>query len=163
MPFTKGDPRAKLIGTAGARKRWAYASASDRAKQGETMRAGITRKYIEKARVLAATQGLDPTEAQLQESARLLWDADLAHRRYLAYEALNGARQADSTTPDALSPTQTSLPEPTVGRIPDNDLGLPEAELRVLNALSRVQGERARAEAKNALLLAERALREEIR
>ena len=54
------------------------------------MRAGITRKYIEKARVLAATQGFTPTESQIRESARLLHEADLAHRRWLAFEAIQG-------------------------------------------------------------------------
>ena len=98
MPFTKGDPLARLAGRKASLRRWAVATPEQRAEQARKMNAGRFRRYVERARAIAATQGYEPSDKQLAETANALWLADLADRRYRAWQLAAGKtaeRRAD--------------------------------------------------------------------
>ena len=90
MGFTKGSAAARLAGKKSSLRRWARATPEQRAEQGRVMRAGTVAKYRAQARAIAAEVGYEPTDEQVERSARLLWLADLADRRLLAYQAATG-------------------------------------------------------------------------
>jgi hypothetical protein len=86
---------ARLLGGLGARTRWSKfpPGSPERAAQTAHMRAGIRRRWIERAEAQAAEQGLTLTPTQIERSADALYQAALAHRRLKAYRA-NQARKA---------------------------------------------------------------------
>lgn len=86
MPISSAA-EARLLGKLGATKRWANSTPEQRAEASCRMRQGMHDKYVERARHIAAARGYEPTEAQLDRSAKLLHEADLAGRRYKAWLA----------------------------------------------------------------------------
>ena len=87
MPFRKGDPLARVAGSKGIRHRWARATPDQRADAARVMNEARTRLYAERAAADASASGRELNPRQLSLAAHALWQADLADRRYLAWQA----------------------------------------------------------------------------
>lgn len=95
MPITSGA-EARLLGKLGATRRWANSTPEQRAEASRRMRQGMHEKYVKRARDIAALVGYEPTQAELDRSAKLLHRADLAERRVKAWRAAKGGRKPRS-------------------------------------------------------------------
>lgn len=93
--FVKGDPRARLAGAKGVRRRWAKATPAERSEVAANLNRARLAKYLQRAHEAAAAGDQVLTDAQALTTANALWQADLADRRLLAWQKRRdqGARQ----------------------------------------------------------------------
>jgi hypothetical protein len=89
--MSKSSPRQQAMarewGRIGARRRWARATAADRAKQGDILNDGKHKHFLREAQKIADSIGATPTQEELESSARALQLAQLAEARIAALKA----------------------------------------------------------------------------